>query len=132
MASKKKTAYGKRYSEDQKLKIINQWKEEARQTKPRSKAKFCATIGISTITLNAWLDAVKPTPAPSPAKVAPKPLATPDAPAPVAQEVIIETPTLGIVVYSEDAISQVVEQIRIRQQEIGDLKARLLTLVDAL
>ena len=122
---KKKTAYGKRYSPDQKKAIVKSWLANTAKASPQPKSKFCLAAGISTITLDKWLagEIVPPQ-----ARVEPSSAADPV----FEQTIVVSDEPRAVALVVDDATRQLVEAIRLRQDEILELKNQLHQLVDAL
>lgn len=140
MANKqKKIASGKRYSAKEKAALVAAWHKNLKRAKPLTKGEFCASAGITSVSLNAWLGAKSPAAAPAAAQAAApakakRKAARRAAPAVVETQVVTLAPVT--VITSSDGvvegIADLVRAIEQNQANINELKGRLRQLVDAL
>jgi hypothetical protein len=140
--AQKKIASGKRYSAKEKAAFVAAWHKNLKRAKPQTKGEFCASAGITSVSLNAWLGGAKPVAAAAPAKgkrKVTKPAAKPVAPmqpVPVVLEAQVVTLAPVTVITSSDGvvegIADLVRAIEQNQANINELKGRLRQLVDAL
>ena len=126
MARKKKGAYGKRYSLEEKQAICAAWQAELWKASPMPKSKFCKETGISTITLDKWLETV--------GAAEPAAADVPSAAAPAQPErvIVVAEETRDIAVVGDDSVSGIIRAIKDHQASIDELKTRLRGWVDAL
>ena len=124
MARRKSTAYGKRYTLEQKQEIMKAWHAELWKSTPQPKSQFCRDNGISTITLDKWLSSA-------------------DAPALVRFEESNDGQELvavdgaserheGHAEMSTDSVAALIRAIKQHQASIDELKSRLRHWVDTL
>lgn len=111
---RKKPAYGKRYSAEEKNDIVTAWRANLAAAAPQSKAAFCKHTGITSATLDAWL------------------AATPPAPAVVAELVSPRLETRAMALPTDDVTTALIAAIRQRQAELATLKAQLHQIIDGL
>ncbi len=113
--ARKKKAYGKRYSESQKIKMVQAWLAAASQTPPKSKNSFVKEHKVSAITLNGWIKKYAGSQANSDAVI------------------VVDGPSRALALTRiEDEFATTMQAIREHQASIAQLRERLRSMVDAI